>query len=194
MFLILTFTVLNIFLAHASSATGYFWRDFDGFVPPDAFVAARDEYNNPIYIGQALHKDYLVPAKILHNDRAAYYEYGGWAYETKDNLKIFCTKEPEQFEWIYTSVKNLNTITGQFLVIGGYESAKSTIYIGRTKSAGLVLIGKVVADSSSEALYVAQNGKSHSYTSYEVLSYKEKDKNQQHTTSVVKTVDQNVLN
>ncbi|KAB0792202.1 hypothetical protein PPYR_14161 [Photinus pyralis] len=172
-----------------STITGYYWRDYNGVVPPDAFIATRDDYNNPIYIGQVLHSDKLIPAKILHNDKAAYYEFGDKEHEKKENVKIFCTTEPEQFEWIPTSSQELNTITGKFLVKGGYEPNAVT-YIGRVKSAGEPLIGKVMADRSKDVVYVTQNGKSHSFPTYEVLSYQKKKLHGQHTTIVVKTIDQ----
>ncbi|KAB0792200.1 hypothetical protein PPYR_14159 [Photinus pyralis] len=187
MFLIFAFAVFSTFLAQGS-ATGYYWRDYDGFIPPDAFVAARDDYGNPIYIGQVLHSDKLIPAKILHNDRAAYYELDNKEYEKKENVKIFCTKDPAQFEWIPTSSQELNTITGKFLVKGGYQPNSST-YIGRTTSVGETVLGKVIADTSKDALHVTQKGKSHSFTTFEVLSCKQKAKNDQVTTIVVKSVD-----
>ncbi|KAK5640391.1 hypothetical protein RI129_011202 [Pyrocoelia pectoralis] len=173
-FLVATTIICTIFFVGGGDACGYYWREFDGIIPPDALPAGLDVYNKPIYIGQALYENLLIPAKIYHNDNTAYFEYGGKELTTKLNVKILCTDEPDQFEWIKTNNSHIREITDRFLVQGGYHPSSST-YIGRIRTDGEVLIGKVLADNTaSEGLHVTQKGTARSFSSFEVLSYQAK--------------------
>lgn len=153
---------------------GYYWRDFDGSVPADAYPGGLDINNNPIYIGQVYAK-FLIPAKIYFNDPTAYYEYDGKEHGVKHNIKILCTEHPEQFEWIKTDNERIKDITDRYLVNGGYEPGCTT-YIGRVRSEGEVLVGKALTDNNplTAGLHVTKNGVGHRFISFEVLSFQPK--------------------
>ncbi|KAB0792203.1 hypothetical protein PPYR_14162 [Photinus pyralis] len=115
----------------------------------------------------------LIPATIYENDKTAYYEHGGREQHGTENVKIFCTDAPDQFEWIRTNTKDIKTIPSKFLFRAGYEPNVST-YVGRIRAFGEVLVGKVNADSRSDGLYVVRKGNTKSFTTnYEVLAYKQ---------------------
>ncbi|KAB0792201.1 hypothetical protein PPYR_14160 [Photinus pyralis] len=179
MFLIASFVVFNIFLAQGN-ALGFYWREFDGTIPEDAFPAGVDMFNRPIYIGQALYNNMLIPATIYEDDKTAYFEHGGREQHGTENVKIFCTDAPDQFEWIRTNTKDIKTIPSKFLFRAGYEPNIST-YIGRIRAYGEVLVGKVNAESGSDGLRVVRKGKAKTFTTnYDVLTYK------QHSTIIVR--------
>ncbi|KAB0792197.1 hypothetical protein PPYR_14156 [Photinus pyralis] len=165
------------------SVSGYYWRDFDGSIPPDAYAGGIDINSRPIYIAQVYDR-FLIPAKLYYNDNTAYYEYGGKEYGVKQNIKvmaldwpcitvtlqILCTEHPELFEWISTSNEAINSITGKYLVKGGYEPGCTT-YIGRIRKDGEVLVGKALADNLPvhAGLYVTKNQATHHSTKFERL-------------------------
>ncbi|KAB0801123.1 hypothetical protein PPYR_05477 [Photinus pyralis] len=161
---------VSTFVAQGASP-GYYWRDFDGSIPPDAYAGGIDINSRPIYIAQVYDR-FLIPAKLYYNDNTAYYEYGGKEYGVKQNIKILCTEHPELFEWISTSNEAINSITGKYLVKGGYEPGCTT-YIGRIRKDGEVLVGKALADNLPvhAGLYVTKNQATHHSTKFEVLSF-----------------------
>ncbi|XP_031357677.1 uncharacterized protein LOC116181440 [Photinus pyralis] len=149
---------------------GYYWRDFNGTVSPDAFPGGMDAKNQPVYVALAYDK-YLIAAQIFTNDNNAYYSYGALEHGVKINNKILCTEYPEQFEWIPTDANALKKITDKYLLKGGWEP-NLTLYIGRAKYGNEVLVGKVLADSTIDGLYFTRNGKTLHTKTFDVLSFK----------------------
>lgn len=66
---------------------GYYWRDFAGDIPKDAYPGGKDIKGNPIYIGQ-IYDRFLIPAKIYEGEKNAYYEYGGSEHKATINIKV----------------------------------------------------------------------------------------------------------
>lgn len=153
---------------------GFYWRDFDGQVPDDAFEGGLDRNGKPIYIGQ-VYANFLIPAQIYSTGNKAYYEYAGMEYGVTENIKILCTQRPEQFEWISTDTSKINSITDKHLIIGGYEPGCTT-YIGRIRQEGEILVGKALADNLAmyQGLHVTQKGKTAKHTAFEVLAFNPK--------------------
>ncbi|KAB0792405.1 hypothetical protein PPYR_14364 [Photinus pyralis] len=179
MFLIALVVVSNIFLAQGNTL-GFYWRDFDGTIPEDAFVAGTTRFNKPIYIGQALYSGMLIPGTIYQNDKTVYFEYGGWERQETENVKIFCTDAPDQFEWMRTDTNHITAVSKKLIFKAGFESSSTSIYIGRTRAYGEVLVGKVVSGGRSDGIYVVRKGNVKSSTNnFEVLSYKQTDEVQQ---------------
>ena len=151
--------------------TGYYWRDFDGSIPQDAYPGGRDINNRSIYIGQVLSNNLLIPAKIYYNKSKAFYEYAGKEYESEDNVKVLCTQQPENFKWIPTNNEDLKNLTDVFLVKGGFEPGCTT-YIGRLRFEGEVLVGKALTGNPlNQGCYVTKKGHGHRHSSFEVLSF-----------------------
>ncbi|KAF2880239.1 hypothetical protein ILUMI_25933 [Ignelater luminosus] len=65
----------------------YCWRDYDGVIPSDAFKAGLDKNQRPIYIGQVLYQNKLVPGSIYENKNEIHFEFGKAYTETK-NIKV----------------------------------------------------------------------------------------------------------
>ena len=118
-----------------------------------------------------MYDKYLIPAKIYITGVKAYYELGGKEYQTEKNIKILCTKHPEQFKWIPTNNDNIKRIN-DYLVIGGFEPGCTT-YIGKVRTGGEVTIGKALADNLPiyAGLHVTKNGRGERHTSFDVLSF-----------------------
>lgn len=68
--------------------SAWYWRDFAGVIPKDALPGGKDDDGNAIYIGQVLHNDCLIPAKIYENDRQAHYPYNGVENSISKNVKV----------------------------------------------------------------------------------------------------------
>lgn len=65
----------------------YCWRDYDGVTPSDAFKAGFDKNQKPVYIGQVLYNNKLVPGNIYENINEIHFEFGSAYAETK-NIKV----------------------------------------------------------------------------------------------------------
>ena len=153
--------------------SGYYWRDFDGSIPEDALPGGKDINNKPIYIGQALSGNLLIPAKIYSTGSTAFYELGGKEHEVKDNVMILCTQHPEQFKWIPTDNMRLKLLNDVYVVKGGFEPGVST-YIGRVHHCGEILVGKALADMSfNEGCHFTHNGKAQRFSAFEVLTFQQ---------------------
>ncbi|KAK5640390.1 hypothetical protein RI129_011201 [Pyrocoelia pectoralis] len=163
----LSYLIVSVFVFR------YFWRDFDGSIPEDAYAGGIDENNKPIYIAQIYsHNQFLIPAKLYYNDKTAYYEYNGKELSVKENIKVLCTQQPERFEWLFTSNEDIKHVTNKYLVKGGYEPGCTT-YIGRMRRAGEVLVGKALTDNLpvNAGLYVTKSGTTYHSTTFEVLAF-----------------------
>ncbi|KAK5641553.1 hypothetical protein RI129_010100 [Pyrocoelia pectoralis] len=158
-------------ISRAWEVEGYYWRDFNGTVPSDAYPGGTDVTGKPIFIGQVFDK-YLIPAKIYSNDKQAYYEHGGSEYKATQHVKILCTQHPEQFEWIRTNNDELKLLTDKNLIIGGYEPG-STTYIGRVRYKGEVSIGKAIVHFFfiHSGLHITHDGSGIRHTKFEVLAF-----------------------
>lgn len=68
---------------------GYYWRDYKGgAVSKDALPGGTNANGNPTYIGQILHNNLLIPAKIDVEQDKVTYEWGYKEYVTNQNVKV----------------------------------------------------------------------------------------------------------
>ncbi|KAF5302562.1 hypothetical protein FQR65_LT00934 [Abscondita terminalis] len=156
----------------------YCWRDYNGHIPSDAFPAGLDRNGNSIYLGQTLYSNLIIPGKILKNDNNIYFEWAGNEVRKSDNVKIFCTNQPQKFEWITTEKQNLLKLINELEIInGGFEPDYHT-FMGRALSDGETLVGKVVCrESNCLGLLTTKNGKTREHNTYQLLTYNSKKKN-----------------
>ncbi|KAF5299433.1 hypothetical protein FQA39_LY11579 [Lamprigera yunnana] len=151
---------------------GYYWRDYNGIIPRDAFPAGQDENGESIYIGQVLYYDKLLPAKIYRGDRKAYYTWG-IEYSTAENVQILCSRHSENLKWVAAEKNGLHQLINTFLVKGGSEPVYD-IYIGRAFHKMQTLPGRIRAGNVAHlnlGLYVSVPGKEVILPSFEVLTY-----------------------
>ena len=151
---------------------GYYWREYTGVIPDDAVEGGQAANGLPIYIGQVLYADKLIPAKIYSNDAKAYF---AWNVEQSAtlNVKILCSKYPERFNWVATRKNEIHLLTDQHVVSGGYEPGY-IMYIGRAQYSGQTLVGKVRAPEKSTTnlgLFITNEGKQINLETFEILIY-----------------------
>ncbi|KAF2879113.1 hypothetical protein ILUMI_27061 [Ignelater luminosus] len=173
------FSLINAFYIHQfhqlenDQVEDYYWADYKGIIPEDALSAGYIPANETTYyIAEVLHKNSLVPGEIHDSDKKAYYEWANERLEATGNVKIFCTKRPQMFQWIQTTNEDFKTLIEGNLVLGKYES-DTRIYIGRKQIANNVVIGKVhvvLPDLKGIFYYLFGEDVFFSY-SFEVLSY-----------------------
>lgn len=68
----------------------YYWRDYRGVLPKDAFRAGIDELGRPIYFGQVLFEEKLIPGKIYENDPNVYFDWIVFERKQTINAKVIC--------------------------------------------------------------------------------------------------------
>ncbi|KAF5271211.1 hypothetical protein FQA39_LY08218 [Lamprigera yunnana] len=170
-----------IFYSHAAvvddgeneELEGYYWRHYTDHVPIDALPGGRDIDGETTYIGQALYRNILIPGQFIVGDRKLYFEWGDAERVTDSNIKILCTKHPEQFEWIRTTTKEVKNIPNKNFILGGFES-DFTVYIGRVAVGNTLAIGKViVSNQQSQGFHTTcrQNASFVRAQEFEVLNY-----------------------
>ncbi|KAK5641151.1 hypothetical protein RI129_009698 [Pyrocoelia pectoralis] len=157
---------------------GYYWRHYTDHVPKDALPGGKDMKGETTYIGQALYRSILIPGQFIVGDRKLYFEWGDAERVTSDNIKILCTKHPEQFEWIRTTTEAVGNIPDKNFILGGFES-DFTVYIGRVAIDNTLAIGKVIFsthESSSVGFHTTcrQNASFVRAQEFEVLNYEPK--------------------
>ncbi|KAF5297394.1 hypothetical protein FQR65_LT01325 [Abscondita terminalis] len=143
---------------------GYYWRDFLGVTPDDAFVGGTDRHKRPVYVAQICGKR-LTIGRIF--DNKVTYELRGKEYSTTRFVKILCTLQPQRLQWLPTSVDRFDK---ENFVIGGCESGCAT-YVGRVKDYGEHFVGTVRIDVGQPGLLITKNGFSIKYTAFEILSF-----------------------
>ena len=157
---------------------GYYWRHYAGHVPKDALPGGRDIKGETTYIGQALYRSILIPGQFIVGDNKLYFEWGDAERVTSDNIKILCTKHPEQFEWVRTTTKEVGNIPDKNFILGGFED-DFTVYIGRVAIGNTLAIGKIIFSShehSSVGFHTTcrQNASFVRAQEFEVLNYEPK--------------------
>ncbi|KAJ3642679.1 hypothetical protein Zmor_025440 [Zophobas morio] len=157
--------------------TGYYWRDYTGEIPADAFPGGHDLSNKPIYIGQAyLSGVGLIPTN-LYPGQAGLNLPCDWKVTYSDvGMKILCTPNPNSLSWENATSSDLHvTAAGKQLVIGGYQSrgARMLLNVGRVPHQGELLVGKVVGSEPGQAvMYYVGSNKENAINSYQVLVQK----------------------
>ncbi|KAF5273008.1 hypothetical protein FQR65_LT17249 [Abscondita terminalis] len=156
--------------SNSSYVLGYYWRDYFGTVPDDAFPGGIDEEAQATFIGQVYIKEYeLLPGTLYRGCpkiRTSAYQ----SELTPDkNIKILCTNSGHKLKWKPAKQGELYKLTNCHLVIGGSE-AGLVVYIGRTVYNCQTIIGKVFQDDATNSgLWIP--GTNNRFTDFEVLTY-----------------------
>ncbi|KAF5270574.1 hypothetical protein FQR65_LT05472 [Abscondita terminalis] len=162
--------------SHLSQANGggfhsgpdYYWRDFYGYIPEDAFPTGNPNY----FIGQLVRGNTLVPALVKKEgkDIVAEYTWAGQPYTQSHDFQILATTDASQFEFKETNADDLNLLMfNHHLVVGGYDDGFPS-YIGRAFVNQK--IGKVSTHNKSPGMTYVRNGEAVRDYSYEVLVHK----------------------
>lgn len=171
------FFIINIAYAVADPGSfleDYSWREYAGTVPSDALEGGLDKNGKPIYIGQVLYENKLIPGKIYKGDNKIYFEWAAKAYSTNQNVKILCSQQPQKFKWLHTKRNETGLLINMLLVNGGYEPNYST-YIGRALSDGETSVGKVICNiDECLGLYTTNNEATQEHKVFQILSYNPK--------------------
>ena len=152
----------------------FYWRDYNGEVPKDALPAGLDREHKNTYIGQVVSMGTLIPGQVFAGIEKIYYSSDYSARVGTNNIKIFCTKHPENFEWIKTNKNDAKLLARSRVIPGGYQYGDH-IYIGRGIGGNLLSVGRVYlpTDSSSTASFkTAVNSEVYTPFEFEVLSYR----------------------
>jgi len=161
---------INAEATECNQAPGYYWRDYTGEIPDDALSGGTNSKGHTTYIGQTLHLNLIIPAKIDPDDKQVTYEWGYKEYQAEQNIKILCTQHPEQFEWVSTGNRQINTIRNKTFVIAGYEPGIKSL-IGRKQLGNELVIGKVVFTQGQSTLNTSKDGVGTQHGEFEVLCY-----------------------
>ncbi|GJQ79853.1 hypothetical protein Trydic_g18302, partial [Trypoxylus dichotomus] len=150
----------------------YYWRDYRGTIPDDAFSGAED-----LYIAQVV-SYWLLPGTFNAKTKEVYTEQGD-KVTIRDNFKILCDLHSDNFYWRKVNVHELVGEELEDLVVGGME-LNNTLYIGKTFDAGEWKMGKVFPPthqfkglrvwSADGGRYVTEN--------FQVLKYRPRHKYQ----------------
>ncbi|KAF2901241.1 hypothetical protein ILUMI_04945 [Ignelater luminosus] len=169
---VLSVVLCFIFTINADFVEDYCWRDYDGVIPSDAFKAGIDRDAKPIYIGQVLFGDKLIPGKIHHGTNEIHIEYDVTAHRINETIKILCTKHPEHFKWIKTEKQNVFDLGKENnLFEGGFEKGVTT-YIGRIWSFDELTVGKVICwPTHCIPLSTVEKDQYHYHSTFEILTY-----------------------
>ncbi|KAF2904662.1 hypothetical protein ILUMI_01517 [Ignelater luminosus] len=177
-FLRMLLFVLLIGLAtvNGSFIEDYCWRDYNGIAPFDAFKAGIDRDGKPIYIGQVLFQNKLIPGKIHENANAIHIEFYR-AYTINETIKILCTQHPEHFEWFPIRHDQVLLIKDKHIFEGGYQNNVTT-YIGRAYWRGQLTVGKVacVREHYCLKLTTVEGRRFYQHSEFEILIYNPNNK------------------
>ncbi|XP_063922988.1 uncharacterized protein LOC135137293 [Zophobas morio] len=162
------------------SPPGYYWRDYTGEIPEDAFPAGLDANTKPTYIGQAylagvgLIVTNVYPGQTTMN--LPYYQ----VHPSDVGMKILCSSNPNSLFWENVTNRELpSTTAGKEVIIGGYQTNvyRMILNIGRVLFQGELIVGKVTGNHPTEnkagqgILYFVAGGQENSVNSYQVLLY-----------------------
>ncbi|EFA08774.2 uncharacterized protein LOC103314048 [Tribolium castaneum] len=150
----------------------YYWRDYYGDIPDDAFPAGYDRNLEPTYIGQLFVLNHgLLTTRIYKGQKCVTASKEG-IHTSSEAIKILCSTQAEKFRWIPSTACELHVETiGKHLVVGGYENGK-ILNIGRGSYQEEVIVGKVCSYNIGNALmYFPYKNEEVTMDSYEVLIY-----------------------
>jgi len=141
---------------------GYGWVTCQGgAVPPNAVRSGSTRNGEPLYVGRGHHANSLCVGKIHPSHGCLYIPYGG--QEVRVNTYEVLVKEHRD-NWVQTSI----SYTPPGAVIGGHDSDRSVIFVGRSMHNGDMLPAKVIP--SKGTAYVSFGGYEISKHNFDVLT------------------------
>ncbi|XP_022916061.2 uncharacterized protein [Onthophagus taurus] len=132
------FLILIVFICGAKSNSDYdyYWRDYNGAIPPDAVTAAYG-----VYIGQVYRNCTLIPGALYSENQNFVGEFYG-KFETKTNIKILCSHG--LLKWVMVNLDDVPFEDPDCkLVRGGFEGDTFNWYIGRYFHENMWKVSKV---------------------------------------------------
>lgn len=70
----------------------YYWREYKGRTPEDAYVVGNQQNAKPMYFGQVLYQNKIEAGKINHNTKAIYITPDRWGTIINDRIKVSMVK------------------------------------------------------------------------------------------------------
>ncbi|KAJ8956207.1 hypothetical protein NQ314_006762 [Rhamnusium bicolor] len=143
------YATIIIFLVIGKQAIGeYYWRDWNGTAPTDAFIAGNDT-RGAVYIAQAFLKNQgLYVGQILGGERSITINptLSTGPLQASSVLKVLCTNK-DTLRWIPSNT----TVTQKLIkytrpVIGGVAYNNNTIYVAKYILNNYLFIGSVHTD------------------------------------------------
>ncbi|XP_050305819.1 uncharacterized protein LOC126742966 [Anthonomus grandis grandis] len=179
--LTLAFILLTVNICNANQ--DYYWRDYTGKIPSDAFVAGQDVNQEKVYIGLVYLKSAgIVPTTILQGQKVTDILSVGnlnIPEKTQNYVQILCTDTPQMLEWITANKTHFHFLTMNKHVVRGGVQTDHWLSIGRVYYQNEIIIGKILSGRATinDAFmqYVHSNDITTAY-SYEVLVNKESDR------------------
>ncbi|KRT84444.1 hypothetical protein AMK59_1333, partial [Oryctes borbonicus] len=152
----------------------YYWRKFEGDIPPDAVIGGHTSSGAVTYIGQVLithsDKNALVPGTIyVGKDEVEAPFYG--AFKSKAYTHILCSDTPKKLQWRKVNEHELRMIN-EYVVVGGYEQTQ-TLFIGRASYSNNLIVGKVFLGNSPSMYILKPDDNELLLTTFEVLVYED---------------------
>ncbi|KAG5882984.1 hypothetical protein JTB14_004324 [Gonioctena quinquepunctata] len=146
---IIKLVLFSVFTVLVTSENTYYWRDWDGSVPSDAYVAATDG-RGPLYIAQAyVYNTGLYIGYVQKNEKsiAVNPTTGSGPVKNSKMLKVFCSTSDKLY-WLPSNT----TATPQLIkfvqpVLGGITSSNGTVYVGRYVAGSYSYIGSIHTDN-----------------------------------------------
>ncbi|KAJ3645478.1 hypothetical protein Zmor_023128 [Zophobas morio] len=157
----------------------YYWRDYNGVVPFDAFPGGTDINGNDTYIGQVyVHGHGLFIGQIIPGTTQV--DVACYGVKKRDYIvKILCTQHKDNFSWLSTTWTSFHVDTiNKHAVVGGYDHVgnKGALNIGRVMHQGILKIGQVASFRVEQVyFYFAHKNRMEKAKAFEVLIY---DKNE----------------
>ncbi|KAI4454298.1 hypothetical protein MML48_9g00009568 [Holotrichia oblita] len=129
-------TLVSIVCQNCTTRYGYYWRDYRGSIPVDAFNVTSN-----LYIAQVLYDSVLIGGYYAGTG-AVITEYEGHRVVVRDTIKFLCNTQRDRFKWVRQNAYSLKPDFLESMVIGGFEDNVLT-YIGRIFHENQWKIGKV---------------------------------------------------
>nr|XP_023020206.1 uncharacterized protein LOC111508820 isoform X1 [Leptinotarsa decemlineata] len=145
----INFIVLCVFFSSVFCANGYYWRDWNGTVPSDAYVVVNDS-RGPVYFAQAyVYNIGLFVGNIEKNQHSITVNPSTDIRLVKSSnvLKIFCSSSEDSLMWIQSHSGLISKLT-KFVqpVLGGITNNNGTVYVGRYLLNGRMYVGSIHSD------------------------------------------------
>ncbi|XP_030765139.1 uncharacterized protein LOC115889314 [Sitophilus oryzae] len=150
----------------------YFWRNYNGEIPADAYSPGIDEKGVITYIGQAFIEERPgVYPTAIRPGKPIITSIDG-PREVSNFVQILCTKHAGCFKWLQTDATNLHKVTkNHHPIIAGIEEG-GHLYIGKLTKDGEMIIGKILAGHTFNAMmWFPHKNCEHCASSFEVLIF-----------------------
>jgi len=150
----------------------YYWKDYNGIIPSDAFQAGVDVNGKPIYVGQGFFLNTgLLPGTLHPGSTNIRITAAFKVFSTNKNVKILCTSNSHRLRWKHVNYKDLPLLTNVRLVVGGQET-NTDVHIGRALHEGSTEIGKIYNVGPPQGLALPNAQESETlYRDFEILTF-----------------------